>query len=337
MENVEKVLNEQEQILVKNVSMADIGTGSNQLRSPLNLAEFITTIRDLNTPLYNTLRKVPGFGQAVTFNLVRDVYSSGDSMDASYADGNLPAPSKSTYGQVSYEYKQYGSKGRVTGLAMATMEQYDNLKRREITNRIKFVLQRLNRDLYWGKASDVTRVIGLDELITTNVIDAAGNPLSKALIDEAALRIAYRGGMATHMFVSPGVKQQVDNLYNNNTQVVITRDPEDQSGLTYGNVITAIQTVAGTWSVIADPFVNPPIAYPQGGPYSSSSGHYGVERSTVFIIAEPYLEISELKPMIYEDLAKTSDAEEFMVKTYVALALYAEPFCAKIINVDDRP
>jgi hypothetical protein len=336
MDDTKKILAESEELVAKGVSMSDIGTSANTLQAPQNLADFVTTIRDLNTPLYNVLRKVRGFGEAASFNLVRDVFSTGDSQDASYTDGGLPAESTTGYGQVSYLYRQYGAKGKVTGLSQAVMAQFDDLKRREIANRIKFTLQRLNRDMYWGRTADTSKVIGLDELITTNVIDAGGAVLDKDIIDEAAIKIAYRGGQATHMFVSPGVKQQVNRLYDGSERVVITRDVNNQTDLAFGNSVSQLETTAGMWSVVSDIFVNPPIAYEQGNSYSSSSGEQGVGLSTIFIINEPSLEISELMAMTYEDLAKTTDADEFFVKTYVALCLYAEPFCAKIINVKDK-
>jgi hypothetical protein len=330
-----KIIADSEELLAKGVDMTDIGTSANTLQAPQNLADFVTTIRDLNTPLYNVLRKTRGFGEAASFNLVRDVYSAGDSMDAYTTDSTLPAETTSTFGQVAYTYRRYVGRGSVDGLAKQVMMNFDDVKRREIANRIKFTLQRLNRDMYWGKSTNAGQVVGLDELITNNVVDADGAELDKDFIDEAALKIAYRGGQATHMFVSPGVSQQINRLYDGSERVVITQDVNGQMNLASGNLVPKIITTAGTWDVVSDIFVNPPIAYPQPSG-SASSGEQGVGLSTVFIISEPHLEISELLAMTYEDLAKTADKEEFFIKTYVAMCLYAEPFCAKIINVKDK-
>ena len=49
-----------------------------------------------------------------------------------------------------------------------------------------------------------------------------------------------------------------------------------------------------------------------------------------------YIEQKVLQAPMVEMLGKTTDTTEFFVKTYTALKLSAEPWCAKIINVKDN-
>jgi hypothetical protein len=77
-----------------------------------------------------------------------------------------------------------------------------------------------------------------------------------------------------------------------------------------------------------------PYVHRKDNPFLELYFHYDISKKSMlspitFGNADPIVEFAE-------KLKKTGDKDEFFVKTYVAMCLYAEPFCAKIINVKDK-
>jgi hypothetical protein len=347
---VDQALNASAELVEKGITTANlasetIGAG---LIAPQNLSPLLPNLAQRKTSFYDRVNKPQGLGTAAEFNMVSALFASGESanpVEAFYDDVNGPAEKSSAYASRLNPYKSAGFKGSVSGRAMRRAKggTPTDLEAQEVQNTMQRVRQALDWLAFWSR-SDVTNsngiagYQGLDQLITTNVIDAAGAPLTgdagKALIDKAAKKISYHGGAGevSHMFSSIGVGIDVDNTYNTKEQININMG-EDTAKLRWGNRVTSVLTVAGELELVPTYSINPGTPYNQGQPYSASSGPEGTQVSTVFLLAMKWINYEELLPMSKLDLALLGDSHQFLVIEDGTVTLHAEPWCAKIINV----
>lgn len=340
MDPIDKTIKTARDVLAKGISTStlDGGAGSSTLTSRQNLDPVIPSIADRNIPFYDMVNKEDGYGAGITFNLRRSLYSSSHNpRDAVYADGGLPQQRTSQYYTQYKAYRSVGLDGSVTGLAQAVGAKVLDLYAQEVEATSRSVLQDVEWLGFWGSettlnAAGLPQPVGLDAYITTNVIDAAGAPISKALIDSAASRISEYGGMATHMFTSLRVKADLNNLYGGTERVIINQG--DRSNITVGNIAQQVDSVAGVIKFVPDFFINPGNTYPVAN--GSSSTPLGATTSTVFITNMAYVKLSLLQRLGMEELGRTADKREFYVNAYYAMELTAEPWFAKIINVKDN-
>lgn len=340
MDEIKKVLEDNNAILEKGISTTDIKdtVGTSNLLAPRDLDPVIVNLADRNTPFYDAVRKSDGKGAGFSFNLKKSLFNqSQNPRDGFYADGSLPRQETTQYASKYVAYKSYGYSGSVTGLAQAVGEDIVDLYAEEVEGSSRRVVQGLEWLAFWSDTTTanqagLTGFDGLNSLITTNVIDAQGAAISKALIDRAAVRIQSQGGTATHLFSSLRVSADINNLYNGNERVIVNSG--DRQSLTLGNKVAEVSTVAGYLSIVADFFLNPGNTYPLANGVSSTP--LGADVSTVFILNMNYIEYKFLKRLMLEPLGKTADKIDFYVKAYAGLKLTAEPWCAKIINVKDN-
>lgn len=336
------------ELVAKGITSSDINsapTGANVLRAPQNLSPLLTNLGYRDAPFWSRLTKKAGLGLATEFNLLASLFGTGENanpMEMFITDGGTPVERKSGYKSVVQAYKALGYKGSVTGTAYRTARNGTptDLEAQEVQNTMRRVMQGLNWLAYWSR-TDVTNTAGvagyagLDQLTTTNVIDAGGAVISKALIDRAVRGIAYQGGIAAGEYAilcSTGIGMDINNLYNTQQQLIVNNS-NDRSNLVYGNLVPEIRTILGDMKIIPDFFVNPGLPYPQGTTYSASSGAKGLNVSTIFIVPMTHLAYEELLPMSKVDLGLTGDFSSFMVLEHGTLTLNAEPWVAKITNV----
>jgi hypothetical protein len=330
---VKQIIQDVENTVAKQINTSSLngGTGSATLTTRQDLDATIVNLAYRNTPFRDLVKRTAGQGQAFTFNTTEDLFSAGESSDPTtsiYSDGALPNYRTTKYGTKIVAYKAMGYAGSVTGLAQATASSLVDLYATEVERTVRRVIQAEEWLNFWG-TTGASSYDGLDALITTNVIDAGGANISKALVDKAVKRIMSHGGSATHIFSSFGVQADINNLYNQYAQVLVSN--VDQSKLTYGFNVPEIMTANGVLKVVGDFFINPANTYPNGD--GSSSYPTGAATSTVFLLAMPYIEMRDLKSIGMEELGRVADKRDFFVNQYSALKLTAEPWCAKIINV----
>lgn len=342
MSTVAEVLKKADVKLERAISTTDIQgqsiTAQNKIAVRQDLQEAIVNIADRMTPLRDRIGREKGVGNAFTFNMVKSLYKSNtDPRDAVYADGTLPDSRETQYAMRTQAYVAIGYESGVTGLAEAQGEDIVSLYAEEIENTTKAVIQTEEWLNFWGDSSvqngnSAYPYDGLNTLITTNVIDANGSALTKELIDEACNLIGQKGGRATAIYTSFRVADSINNLYNTSSQVIINGEGRDS--LTLGNYVTKVRTSVGILDVVPDFFINPGNDYPQkdGTTFSTPSG---APVSTVFILAEPYIKMKDLKSIGLQEEGISSDTKKFFVNEYTALMLTAEPWCAKIVNVKD--
>lgn len=339
MDEIKKILSADADLVAKGISTSSLngGSGSATLTTRQDLDPVITNLAYRNTPFRDMVRRTQGQGAAFTFNTTDALFAGNENTnprEAFYADGGLPQSRTTQYGTKIVAYKALGYQGSVTGLAQATGESLIDLYATEVERATRTLIQAEEWLAFWSSTTDnntagLPGFPGLNELITTNVVNASGAVISKTLIDKAAYLISQRGGMATHMFCSLGVAGDINNLYNTSSQVII--NGSDRNSLMYGNMVTEISTIAGIWKVVGDFFLNPGNTYPLNSGVSSFPA--GATSSTVFVLAMPFIEMRDLKKIGMEELGRTADKRSFYVNEYTALKLTAEPWCAKITNV----
>lgn len=342
MQDIRKIIADVESSVKKGIDTTSLngGTGSATLTTRQDLDSVIVNLSNRQTPFRDMVKRTKGQGAAFTFNTTSSLYSAGDNTnprETFYADGGLPKMRTTKYGTKIVSYKAIGYEGEVTGLAQASGESILDLYATEVERTTRAVIQAEEWLAFFSSTtvantSSLYGFAGLDELITTNVIDAAGGAISKALLDKAAKRIASQGGMATHIFTSLGVAADINNLYNNYSQVIINGN--DRQALMFGNMVRNVSTIAGVWDVVGDFFLNPGNTYPNAG--GTSSYPTGAATSTAFVMAMPFVEMRDLKTIGMEELGRVADKRSFYVNEYTALKLTAEPWCAKIINIGEQ-
>lgn len=329
-------------ITAANLASDTVGAG---LGVPQNLKPFLTNLAKRQTSFYDRVSKPIGFGSAVEFNLLPAYFSGTENASPNelfYADGGLPQIKTTAYKNVINPYRDLGLTGSVTGRAMRQEKRFIDLEAGEVKSTMQRVVQAVDWLSFWSR-SDVTNSLGiagfqgLDQLITTNVIDAAGAGISKALLDKASERIYYQGGAGelTNIFCSAGVGIDLNNIYNTQQQLIVNANGRDN--ITMGNFVKIARTIAGDAEIVPTYFINPGLPYSQGQPYSASSGVTGVGTSTVFLLAMRHITYEELLPISKVDLAVVADSKQFMVLNSGAITCVAEPYCAKIINVAHTP
>lgn len=348
--DIKQAIKEADEMVQKNVTTADISTTANSstLRPALDLDNVIVDLAGRPTPFVDTFyknvaRRESGVGDSFTFNTNEALNDSIiNPRDAVYGDGLLPNTLNTEFGQTTVAYRAIGYSGGVTGLARAQGEAVLDLYNNEVQRKMSSTYQALEWLSFWGStttlnSSSLAQFPGLDELITTNVVDASNTALygkdGKAVIDEAANLIAQRGGMSTHMFVSTRTGININNTYNGNERIQITTGGGSQEGLQWGNTVASVQTVAGNLRIVPDFFLNPGNTFIL--PNGSSSSPSGAATSKAFIISEPYVAFKVLSGLMLETIGKTADKDEFFVRTYAALKVTAEKFMAKIENIND--
>ena len=343
MSDFKKIFAAYDTTLQKGISTSSLngGTGSSTLTTRQDLDSVIVNLANRNTPFRDMVARTQGQGAAFTFNTSSSLYAAGDPTqnprDMVYADGGLPETRTTTYNTKIVPYVSVGYAGSVTGLAQATGESLVDLYAAEVEKTTRAVIQGEEWLNFWGSTATPSPVTGLpqyagmDQLITTNVVDAQGAPVSKFLLDEATNLIAQHGGQASHIFTSFRTAQNLNNIYNIYSQVIINGN--DRQALTFGNMVKNVSTIAGVLDIVPDFFINPGNTYPLStGASSTPSGN---ATSTIFIVAMPFIEMRDLKKLGVEELGRVADYRKFFVNEYTALKLTAEPWCAKIINVND--
>lgn len=129
-----------------------------------------------------------------------------------YSEGGLPEEADSVFTK-GYEIVKYlGSVGKISNAALSVNNLVD-VKAREIANRTKGLLRKLNKTLYFGAAaSNAYEFNGLlyhvvNNAASANVIDMQGKRLRPDDLNTAARVIRDNYGVPTDMFLSPLAKE----------------------------------------------------------------------------------------------------------------------------------
>ena len=150
---------------------------------------------------------------------------------------------------------------------------------------------------------------------TTNTVDKNTTPLTWADV-ETAVRYAFDdGGRPTVAVASSGVVVDIRKLMIDTYRY----SPSDLSGgsLAFGipSAIT-IQSMVGPITVIPSMYM------------SNTSGS-----KAIYFLDMSVVEMRVLQDLTYEELAKTSDAQKFLLKVYEAFLIKNTAFCSSITEI----
>jgi hypothetical protein len=180
---------------------------------------------------------------------------------------------------------------------------------------------------------------GFDKQIVTNVLDAAGAPITAnglviPLFDKVIKLIRLQGGNKVDgIYLSFGLQTNVNAIVSGAARYFINVDQEGR--LVGGDHVTAYMSPIGSVPVIGDFFCNPALPYPSNA--AGSSGFSGGGMSSVYFLRhdEQGVQMVDLVPLGRTELAKIADTIRFYLNEYTILALKAEPWVGRIDNVSD--
>lgn len=258
-------------------------------------------IRDyasLQPVLYNVVSKVP-WATNTYFIRRRDALPTASwSTDG----GSLPSATQSTYGKVSKTVAYLYTRGEVTGPMQRAAGSLFNALAMEVEAHSQALVEKLSTDLATatGGSNDIQGVIHqIDTSDTMNwgstgsgVVDKSATALSLAMIDEA---IDTARGQVDLIITSRAVRRKINALLQAQQQFVNT--VEVAAGfrvLTYDGlpIVTDLH-----WETTTD------ILF--------------IRRSDAKLLVH--------QDWTYEELAKTKDSTDFMIKGYFGFALEGRP------------
>jgi len=284
------------------------------------------------TPLVEAIPRVTNMGKTADYNIIT---AKGGGYTAA-EDAALPE-TNTTYDRQSTDIKYLYAVGRVTGQATATIPSYilqgmqpgggavgpwtdqssTNAKQLEVLVKTRD-LRELEEDLIVNgdAGSDATQFSGIITLMgATNTVDK--NTSALTLDDlETAVRYAFDdGGRPTLAVASSDVVADIRKLL----QDAYRTSPGDVAG---GNLPFGIPT-ALTYQSFVGPITIIPSMY-----MSNTTGS-----KAIYFLDMSVTEMRVLQDVTYEDLAKTSDAEKFMLKCYEALIIKNTAFCSSVTEI----
>lgn len=294
------------------------------------------------TPLVEIIPRVTNRGRTADYNKIT---AKGGAI--TYAEDAAIVESDTTYDRASTDIKYIYAVGRVTGQAIAAMPAYTmagfvpsggsvgtftdqgatNAKQMEVLVKTREIREKEEDLIINGNATtsgsthgqtgaNGTEYDGIITLMsTTNTVDRNTAALRWEDV-ETAVRYAYDdGGRPTVAVASSDVVADLRKIMID----VFRFNPADISGGKLGfGIPTAITiyTMVGPVTVIPSMFM------------SNASGS-----KAIYFLDMSVVEMRVLQDLTYEDLAKTSDSEKFMLKMYEALIIKNTAFCSSITEI----
>jgi hypothetical protein len=244
------------------------------------------------TPLLTLIPKVTNKGKVAQY------YRITARGDAAWGDED-PALSEvdDTKEEASTSIKYLRITGRVTGVAQIAGAHFESSMQREVINKTQSVNEALEAMILTGEnATNQYQPDGLQTLLTENTTDVAGaialsdvtELVNQCFVDKGAPNL-----LITDPFTATDlIEQQMDYVRYTDPNITIA----------WGLQVPSIQTVAGRLPMLISQFM----------PSTTGSRR-------VFCINTNYIQRRVLQDITFERLAKTSDSEKFMLKTYSTL------------------
>ena len=334
----ESILN----LFAKNVDTSYAGPIPNSLLARQDLEAEIVKLTNRNTPLRDVMPRIRGEGRAHLWNqrtALGGLPSNNNPLELFYKDGALPTQSDPKYVQKTAAYSYLGVTGVITGPMIASGRSFADIEAEVAEAKLREVVQGeewciFNGDSTVTNSTGATGFDGLEKQIVTNVIDRAGGSLTAAgtaikELDRMVKLVRLQGGQPTHFYMSYGMQSQVNQILGSQARYFLNEGTTVTGGIHAVNY----QSPAGVLPVVGDFFINPATPYPYNT--GGSSGPEGASTSTIFLLQVPELEMADLLPVGRTELAKIADTIRFYISEYTVLAVKAEPWMAKTINVND--
>ncbi len=212
--------------------------------------------------------------------------------------GPLPAVSDTAYGKVSKTVKYLYTRGEVTGPMQEAAGSVFNALASEVETHSAAMIEKLSTDLVTatGASNDIQGM--LYQISTDTSLNAGGGTLTKSgaltlrMLDEA---VDATNGTADIMIVSAPVRRHINGLLQ--AQQTFNDSTEVAAGF-------RVRTYDGL----------PMVASPH---WSSNTDILFIRRSDARLLVH--------KDLTFEELAKTRDSTDFMIKGYFGFALEGRP------------
>ena len=195
----------------------------------------------------------------------------------------------------SIRYLRVG--GRVTGVAQIAGAHFESSMQREVINKTQSMNEAIEEAMLTGNnATNQYQPDGLQQLLTANTDDVAG-AVSLSDVTELVNQCFVDKGAPNLLITDPFtatdlIEQQMDYVRYTDPNITIA----------WGLQVPSIQTVVGRLPMLISQFM----------PSTTGSRR-------VFCINTNYVQRRVLQDITFERLAKTSDSEKFMLKTYSTL------------------
>lgn len=213
--------------------------------------------------------------------------------------GPLPAVSDTAYGKVAKTVKYLYTRGEVTGPMQEAAGSVFNALASEVETHSAAMIEKLSTDLVTatGASNDIQGMlyqISTDTSLNAGggTMDAGGAALSLAMLDEA---IDMTNGTADLMVINQRVRRSINGLLQ--AQQTFNDSIEVSAGF-------RVRTYDGL------PMVTSPH-------WSSDADILFIRRSDARLLVH--------KDLTFEELAKTRDSTDFMIKGYFGFALEGRP------------
>jgi len=307
-----------------------------------DLESEIIKLTNRNTPLRDIIPRIRGEGRAHLWNqriALGGLPNRNNPIELFYLDGALPTQSNPTYVQKTAAYTYLGVTGVITGPMIASGRSFADIEAEVAEAKLREIIQGEEWCIFNGDSTALnsTGAAGFDGLsvqIKTNVVDRTGGTLTAAGVaikelDRIVKLVRLQGAQPTHIFCSFGMQSQINQIQGAQARYI------QQDGTTVTSGINAVnyQSPAGSLPIVGDFFINPASPYPTN--VVGSSGPEGQAVSDIYLLQVPELEMADLMPVGRTELAKVADTVRFYISEYTVLAVKAEPWQGKIINVSD--
>ncbi len=280
------------QTLHKAVNVGAASGAAGYALTPIVWDRDVVDITRRLTPLLTLIPKVTNKGKVAQYYRIT---ARGDA--AWGAEDPALSESDDTKEEASTSIRYLRITGRVTGVAQIAGAHFESSMQREVINKTQSVNEALEAMILTGEnASNQYQPDGLQTLLTDNTDDVAGavalsdvtELVNQCFVDKGAPNL-----LITDPFTATDlIEQQMDYVRYTDPNVTIA----------WGLQVPSIQTVVGRLPMLISQFM------------PSTSGD-----RRVFCINTNYIQRRVLQDITFERLAKTSDSEKFMLKTYSTL------------------
>jgi len=233
---------------------------------------------------------------------------------SAYDENDTFASAESTYTRKSVDIKMVKSDGAVSNLLYESTKAYIDALQSEIEGATQSCSQEVERLYIEGNATaNPKEYDGLSNLVT-QTIDAACNPISLDILDEAINTVQNNGGKASII-------------------VLANRDLQEMHRIMRDKMVYNWEKVEVAAGVYLTHYRGIPL---YGTAFIPTTLGVSGQESYGFVLDLTKIVVPVKKNFTYEDLSAkvTTDSRAFRIKTWRALAVKAaSKFHAKIINI----
>lgn len=280
------------QTLHKAVNVGSASGAAGYALTPIVWDRDVVDITRRLTPLLTLIPKVTNKGKVAQYYRIT---ARGDA--AWGAEDPALSESDDTKEEASESIRYLRITGRVTGVAQIAGAHFESSMQREVINKTQSMNEALEAMILTGdNGGNQYQPDGLQTLLTENTDDVAGavalsdvtELVNQCFVDKGAPNL-----LITDPFSATDlIEQQMDYVRYTDPNVTIA----------WGLQVPSIQTVVGRLPMLISQFM------------PSDTGD-----RRVFCINTNYIQRRVLQDITFERLAKTSDSEKFMLKTYSTL------------------